>query len=563
MSEVQAAIYARVSSERQASEHTIASQVAALQERVAADGLRLPADLQFIDEGYSGSTLLRPALEHLRDAAAAGRLDRLYVHAPDRLARSYAHQVLLVEELRNCGVELVFLNHPLGRTAEDELLLQVQGIIAEYERAKTLERSRRGKRHAAQQGVVSVLTGAPYGYRYIRKDEGGGQARYEIVLEQARVVRQIFEWVGKDRLTLSEVRRRLHEAAIPTQTGNTWWDACTILQLLRNPAYVGRAAYGKTRYGPRPPCLRPGHGRSAQLRRLSAPVSVPVDEWMAIPVPALVNEELYTAVQEQLDENRRRARQGKRGARHLLQGLICCAQCGYSYCGTVTRWKGQPKDYGYYRCTGNDAHRDEGIRVCTNKPVRTDRVEAVVWQEVRSLLEEPARLEQEYERRLREGTARGQRSDVAGLETQLRKLRQGRERLIDSYADGLIDQADFTPRITRFKERIAALEQNLAEASAMEEQQQELRLVIGRLEDFARTVCDNLNQVEWETERMIIRTLVKRVEVDLDEIRVVFRIGPEPTDPTGRTAVLPDCSRGVSAEKQGLLGWKRLEKPLV
>src|SRR5438270_1697344 len=237
MSEVQAAIYARVSSDRQVSEHTIASQVAALQERVAADGLRLPADLQFIDDGYSGSTLLRPALEQLRDAAAAGRIDRLYVHAPDRLARSYAQQVLLVEELRNCGVELLFLNHPLGRTAEDNLLLQVQGVIAEYERAKTMERSRRGKRHAAQQGVVSVLTGAPYGYRYIRKGEGGGQARYEIVLEEARVVRQIFDWVGKDRLTLSEVRRRLHEAEILTQTGKTWWEASTILQLLRNPAY--------------------------------------------------------------------------------------------------------------------------------------------------------------------------------------------------------------------------------------------------------------------------------------------------------------------------------------
>ena len=193
MSELQIAIYARVSSERQASEHTIASQVAALEDRVAADGLRLLPELRFIDDGYSGSSLLRPALERLRDAAAAGHVDRLYVHAPDRLARSYAHQVLLVDELRSCGVELVFLNHPLGRSAEDELLLQVQGIIAEYERAKTLERSRRGKRHAAQQGEVSVLTGAPYGYRYIPKGEGGGQARYEIVLEEARVVRQIFE----------------------------------------------------------------------------------------------------------------------------------------------------------------------------------------------------------------------------------------------------------------------------------------------------------------------------------------------------------------------------------
>jgi site-specific DNA recombinase len=172
------------------------------------------------------------------------------VHAPDRLARSYAHQVLVVDELRSCGVKLVFLNHPLGRSAKDELLLQVQGIIAEYERAKSLERSRRGKRHAAQQGAVGVLTGAPYGYRYICKADGGGQARYETVLEAARVVRQILDWVGKDRVTLRDVRRPLHQAAIPTQMGKAWWDGCTILQLLRNPAYIGRAAYGKTRSGP-------------------------------------------------------------------------------------------------------------------------------------------------------------------------------------------------------------------------------------------------------------------------------------------------------------------------
>ena len=543
MSEVQAAIYARVSSERQASEHTIASQVAALDDRVEADGFRLLAELRFIDEGYSGTTLLRPALERLRDAAAAGQIDRLYVHAPDRLARSYAHQVLLVEELRSNGVELVFLNHPLGRSAEDELLLQVQGIIAEYERAKTLERSRRGKRHAAQQGAVSVLTGAPYGYRYISRDEGGGQARYEIRLEEARVVRQIFEWVGRERATLSQVRQRLHQAGIATQTGRAWWTACTILQLLRNPAYVGHAAYGKTRNGPRPPCLRPGRGRSAQPRRLSAPANVPAQEWIAIPVPALVGAELFAAVQEQLDENRKRARQGQRGARWLLQGLICCAQCGYSYCGTVSRRNGQPRDYGYYRCTGNDAHRDEGIQVCRNKPVRTDRVEAAVWQEVRGLLEEPERLQQEYERRLRDGAERRQGDEVAGQETQLRKLRRGMERLIDSYADGIIDQEDFTPRITRLKERIAALEQDLADARAAADQEQELRLMIGRLDDFAQAVRNHLDQIDWATKQTIIRALVKRVEIDPDEIRVIFRIGPEPPDRGGRATVSQDCNR--------------------
>ena len=157
------AIYGRVSSEQQAEAATIDSQVAALQERIANDGLTLETEMRFLDEGYSGATLIRPALERLRDVAAAGAIDCLYVHSPDRLARKYAYQVLLLDEFQRCGVEVIFLNHPLGQTPEEDLLLQVQGMVAEYERAKILERSRRGKLHAARRGSVNVLGGAPYG----------------------------------------------------------------------------------------------------------------------------------------------------------------------------------------------------------------------------------------------------------------------------------------------------------------------------------------------------------------------------------------------------------------
>ena len=139
-----------MSSDQQAAAHTIASQVAALQERVTLDGLVLPDAMQFLDEGYSGATLVRPALERLRDVIAAGAIDRLYVHSPDRLARKYAYQVLLVDEFQRMGVVVVFLNRELGRSPEDDLLLQVQGMMAEYERAKIVERHRRGKLHAAR-----------------------------------------------------------------------------------------------------------------------------------------------------------------------------------------------------------------------------------------------------------------------------------------------------------------------------------------------------------------------------------------------------------------------------
>src|SRR5712692_6587561 len=164
-----AAIYARVSSDRQKENHTIASQTEALKEFARTHSYMVPPEWVFEDEGYSGAILARPGLESVRDLAAEGQIQALLVYSPDRLSRKYAYQILLIEELARQGVETRFLNAPQAATAEDQLLVQFQGMIADYERAQILERSRRGKRHRARPGEISVLSGAPYGYRYIRK----------------------------------------------------------------------------------------------------------------------------------------------------------------------------------------------------------------------------------------------------------------------------------------------------------------------------------------------------------------------------------------------------------
>ena len=166
-----AAIYARVSSDQQKEEKTITSQTAALLEFARQENYQVPDEWVFEDEGYSGASLIRPGLERIRDLAAEGQIQAVLALSPDRLSRKYAYQVLLTEELARHGVEMVFVKAPRSDTPEDQLVLQFQGMIAEYERAQILERSRRGKRHRAKQGEVSVLSGAPYGYRYIRKTE--------------------------------------------------------------------------------------------------------------------------------------------------------------------------------------------------------------------------------------------------------------------------------------------------------------------------------------------------------------------------------------------------------
>src|SRR6266568_4217418 len=195
-----AAIYARVSSERQKEEGTIASQTALLLEHAKVHELTVPSEWIFEDEGYSGAVLARPGLERLRDLAAEGQVEVVLIYAPDRLSRKYAYQVLLLEEFSRHGVETIFLKAAAAETPEERLMLQFQGMIAEYERAQIAERTRRGKRHRAKSGCVNVLSGAPYGYRYIKKSEQA-QACYEVVEAQAEVVRKETFALAQERLT--------------------------------------------------------------------------------------------------------------------------------------------------------------------------------------------------------------------------------------------------------------------------------------------------------------------------------------------------------------------------
>ena len=428
MNTIRSAFYARVSSEQQAVAHTIESQLAALSERARTDGTPVPPARQFVDDGYSGSTLVRTALDRLRDLAAVGAVDRIYVHSPDRLARNYAYPVLLVDEWQRAGVELVFLNRPLGRSPEDDLLLQVQGIVAEYERAKIMERSRRGKKHAAQSGSLNVMSNTPYGYRYVTVHDGGCHARFEPAPEQAHVVQQIFSWIGPDRCSLSEVCHRLPRAGQSTASGRRIWSRQAVWHILQNPAYQGQAAYGKTRMMPRTrkTRLRPPRGRPAEPRRSNSPVATDQKEWLFVPAAALVDAALFRAVQNQLRENRRRARLGRR-----------------------------------------------------------EFLETAIWREVRDLLTNPRRLEQQYQKGSGLGTSL---QEVENLRVQRHKLQQGLERIIDSFAEGLIDKEQFASRMTRAKNRIAELGAKINVDTGDADQQERLRFLASRLQELAATV---------------------------------------------------------------------------
>jgi site-specific DNA recombinase len=273
------------------------------------------------------------------------------------------------------------------------------------------------------------------------------------------------------------------------------------------------------------------------------------EDRIEIPVPALVDPAVFEAAQMQLIENRKRKREQRQGPRWLLQGLMVCRCCGYAYCGKRFGFKPTSRSKGarhYYRCIGTEEHRLHGAPKCSNPTVHGDKLDQMVWHQVRALLENPNRVAQEYQRRIDEvqdGVVPSEQ--VARLDRQMTTLRRSIDRLIDSYSGGLIDKTEFEPRIKGLKQRISELDQQRQTALDTANADRELSLVINRLEDFTTKVARGLDQLDWIGKRTIIHTLVRKIAIGHDGIEVVFRAPstPMPPDRDSRSPELaPHCS---------------------
>ncbi len=538
------ALYARVSSSKQEKENTIMSQVEALKTRIAGDGFSLLEECRFIDDGYTGSNLIRPGLEKLRDQVSAVKIDKIYIHSPDRLSRKYAYQMILTEEFEKSGSEIIFLNFQSENNPESNLLLQMQGMIAEYERAKIMERHRRGKIHTAKRGSVNALSVAAYGYRYIDKHTNGGEASFEVVEEEAEVVRKIFHWIGKERLTLGKVSRRLQQEQIPTKTGKTYWDRGTIYYMLKNPAYKGKAAFGRKRTGARLACVRPRKDSSAQPRNNTSRYAVEKEKWIYIPVPAIIDDNLFEVAQEQLEENKKRARANPQGTTYLLQGLLVCKQCGQAYCGSksIRRNKRSDTIYLYYRCTGTDSARFGGTKMCNSKQANASAIELVVWDEVKKLLKNPQRIFAEYQRRLQEAKQTPLDHTYASIDKQRIRIEKSISLLIDSYTQQYITKSEFEPRIKTMRQKLQVIQEQQQKLIEQKNLTKELELIVNNLEDFSSGVISKLDSLDWGGKQGMIRSVVKRVEIGESDINIVYRVNQLP-DNSASTSVQHCCNR--------------------
>jgi len=515
------AIYARVSSSKQRAEKTIDSQIAALKKYAVESGDTIVPEYIFKDEGYSGSVLVRPGLEHLRDLVAEGQIEVILIHSPDRLSRKYAYQVLLLEEFGRAGVDVVFLKSPKATTPEEELLLQFQGMIAEYERAQISERNRRGKKHRAKCGVVNVLSGAPYGYRYIKKT-AYSTASYEVVEKEADVVREVYRLFTEESMSIGGIARHLSAQGIPTRKDLSRWDRSVVWGMLKNPAYKGTAYYGKTEQAERQRITRPLRQKGGFSPRCSSSRARQREEWIEIPVPTIVSDEIFEYAEELLKRNKQLSRRNTKEPT-LLQGLLVCSECGYSLYKSSTRTS-KRKIY-YYRCFGSDDYRFENGRVCNNRPIRQDYLDELVWEHVIELLENPVLISEEIERRHQEAlNCRSTHRRRETLSKEVTHVKNGMNKLLDAYQEDLIEIGELRKRLPVLRKREMALNSQLQslEAKALE-QNHFLELSI-RIEDFLKSLRQSTNTLSVLERQKVIRLIIRDVLVGLDKITIKHSI---------------------------------------
>src|SRR6266536_3314144 len=468
-----AATDARVSSARQKKDQTIGSQTAALRAHAAKLHVELPEEWVFEDEGHSGATLVRPALERLRDLVAEVGVDVVGCYAPDRLARKFAYQVLLIEEFARAGTRVEFIRGPRGDSPEDQLLVQFQGMFVEHE---------------------------------------------------AALVAELFGRYTDDGASIADLARWLTSSGTPTRTGKTRWDRSVVWGMLRNPAYAGTAVFGKTQIIHQ----AAGLNRRARLQgrttpRASKTVDRPRKDWIEIPVPAIISHETFERAAKRLEDNKRFAARNSK-VPSLLQGLAACAGCGYGYYRTSTRTTNK-KLYYYYRCLGSDDYRYAGGRVCSNKPVRADYLDTIVWDHITGLLADPHLVRAEIDKRLeRARTSDPATRQRARLELALAKATTAIGRMIEAFQEQLLTIDELRGRLPDLRARQRTLRDQLDALDAQLADRDAYLKLADDLEGFLAQLRRNADLADMSERQRVLRLLVKDVLIGPDKITIRHRI---------------------------------------
>ncbi|MDQ4002020.1 MAG: recombinase family protein [Actinomycetota bacterium] len=520
------AAYVRVSTFRQVKLQTIEQQLERVRKYAQEKGWELPAENIFRDDGYSGTTLRRPALDALRDSARLRELEVVVILSPDRLARNYVHQMVLIEELEKGGCRVEFVERPMSSEPNDQLLLQIRGAVAEYERTLLSERMRRGRLAKYKAGLLLPWTYVPYGYR-VDPDRPRDPAGVRLDEAKAAVVAEIFATYLEEGASLLGVSQHLRARGIPAPRGGKIWSVATLHQILTNPAYAGRVYAGRTRY-------RPARIRRSATHPIGHPhgsaVPLPPEEWIPVAtVPAVVSQERFDLVSEKLSKNKSFARRNNKTHDYLLRALVSCGTCKLCSIARTQTAKNAERKRRYYVCSGKFKQARSYLEEkCPSRYVPADQLEELVWQDLCEVLSHPKSITDALER------AHGGQWLSQELKARQENLRQGRaalkrqlERLTEAYLGEVIPLGEYRRRRKDLEGRDEALAGQEGQLQAQSHQHMELAGIAGCIEDFCQRVRVGLADADFEQRRKLVELLIDRVIVTDEEVEIRYVI---PTD---------------------------------
>ena len=504
------AVYGRVSTSNQENEGTIETQLSAVNEYAQDRGYVIARE--YIDNGWSGDSIVRPALDQLRVDARKKIWEAVLIYDPDRLARRYSYQELVMDELKEAGVEVIFVTVTAPKNSEDKILYGVRGLFAEYERTKIAERFRLGKLRKVKEG--HILVSEPlYGYRYIPKvnDKHG---YYEINEEEAKVVRMIFTWIAEEGLNIRSVVKRLQEQEIkPRKSKRGVWNTSTLTTMLRNKAYIGEARWGSS-YAvvPKNPIKKERYKKIKKTSRRTKPES----EWIIIPVPVIIDKELFLRTRKQLKTNLQSCKRNTRNE-YLLTSKIYCT-CGRRRCGEGPQ-KGK---YLYYRC--NDRIMSFPLpRKCKEKGINARISDKLVWDKIVKLMCSPELLMKQANRWFNSQKVKTQSSvgDVGIINEEISKLKGQTDRYNKAYGAGVISMDQLKEYVTPINKRISVLQSQVLQAKQKENQISSVVLPDKKdLETFSEGVRKVLENLSFSLKKNIITNIVDKIVGDQQQLKI-------------------------------------------
>jgi site-specific DNA recombinase len=523
------AAYVRVSTSRQVKLETIEQQLEMVCRYSQEKGWELAEEDIFRDDGYSGTTLKRPALDALRDKARMRELEVVLVPSPDRLARNYVHQMVLIEEFEKNGCRVEFVERPMSSEPNDQLLLQIRGAVAEYERTLLSERMRRGRLAKYKAGLLLPWTHTPYGLR-VDPDRPRDPAGVSLDEAKATVVAEIFAVYLEPGASLFGVSRHLREMGVPAPRGGKAWSTATLRGIMTNPVYAGKVYAGRVRY--RPPKIRRSATHPIGHPHDSA-VPLPAEEWTFVAqVPAVVSQEQFDLAREKLSKNRSFARRNNKANEHLLRALVSCGECmRASIAVAKTFGKNNDRKQRYYVCSGKfNKAQSAPEEKCSSRYAPAEQLDEIVWKDLCEVLSHPESITDALRR------AHGGQWLPQELRTRQENLHRGRsalgrqlERLTEAYLGEIIPLAEYQRRRKDLEQRGGALAAQERQLRAQSRQRMELAGVADSIEDFCERVRGGLAEATFEQKRKLVELLIDRVIVTGEEVEIRYVI---PTDPS-------------------------------